>query len=636
MSSSGSRILNFDLVVRPGGDAGGHGPGRAAHAQRQVDQEGTDLDLGAVAVRRARGLAGALVGLVLQLDLPEDELHPVDLQGVAPGVGVGLRRARARQRRRRPWPERVARLRLTWASPAGPLPASLQAVRNSATPMAEAAERAETECIVVLLMVWVRMDSGSPDLRGNPCAVLHSNLKILPRFDLRYCTEPILGDRWNDPLYPGTIRYNYNCALRRIVSDRGSHLVTAYRYAVRGLALLCLATTAGCARADRRCEGCETLVVAAVSEPSTLLPPLVSETVGRDIGDQVFERLADLRAGAASIDSAAYQPGLAARWERVDSLTWRFHLRPGARWHDGRPVTSGDVRFSFDAFSDSTIGAPAQSVLAGRVAIVPEDSATFLVRFTEPSPEQLYDATYHVRVIPAHVWSAIPRARWAGDTALAHLVGSGPYRVAQWQRGQFLTLAADSSFTPAPALRRAIWRFTTDPDAALNLVLSHEADVLEAAAGPDRERRAAADSSVRIIRYPSAAYGFLGFNLVSPGGHAAPHPVLGDRSTRRGLAMAVDRATAAKAVFGPAAKAPPGPMSQLLWLWSDSIATLPFDRDAAARELDAAGWRVGQGRRPGPERPAARASTFWCRARARRDGSSRPCSRRCGARPARP
>ena len=35
-------------------------------------------------------------------------------------------------------------------------------------------------------------------------------------------------------------------------------------------------------------------------------------------------------------------------------------------------------------------------------------------------------------------------------------------------------------------------------------------------------------------------------------------------------------------------------MSQLLWIWNDSIATLPFDRDAAARELDAAGWRVGE------------------------------------------
>ncbi|MBW8839944.1 MAG: hypothetical protein JF602_08850, partial [Gemmatimonadetes bacterium] len=194
-------------------------------------------------------------------------------------------------------------------------------------------------------------------------------------------------------------------------------------------------------------------MVAAVGEPSTLIPPLVSETVGRDIGDQVFERLADLRPGAASIDSAAYEPALATRWERVDSLTWRFHLRAGARWHDGRPVTAGDVRFSFDAFSDSTIGAAAQSVLAGRVAIVPEDSATFLVRFTEPSPEQLYDATYHVRIIPAHVWSKIPRASWGADTALADLVGSGPYRVAQWQRGQFLTLAADSSYTPTAKIR---------------------------------------------------------------------------------------------------------------------------------------------------------------------------------------
>jgi peptide/nickel transport system substrate-binding protein len=366
----------------------------------------------------------------------------------------------------------------------------------------------------------------------------------------------------------------------------------AIRKAAGGLAVLVIGTV-GCSRDRQSCPECETLVVAAVSEPSTLFPPLVGETVGRDIGDQVFERLADLRAGAASIDTTAYQPALAARWERADSLAWRFHLRPGARWHDGRPVTAEDVRFSFAAFSDTAIGSPAQSTLAGRVAIVPEDSATFLVRFTEPSPEQLYDATYHVRIIPAHVWGSIAKGAWSADTALGHLVGSGPYRVAQWKRGEFLTLVADSNYAPAPTIRRAIWRFTSDLDAALNLVLSHEADVLEAAAGPDRERRAAADSSVRVVRYPSAAYGFLGFNLVSPRGGAAPHPVLGDRGTRRALALAIDRATAAKSVFGPSAKAPPGPMSQLLWLWSDSISTLPFDRDAARRELDALGWRTG-------------------------------------------
>src|SRR6187551_3219591 len=129
------------------------------------------------------------------------------------------------------------------------------------------------------------------------------------------------------------------------------------------LGSIALATLPGCAERRRECTGCTTLVVGAAGEPISLVPPLVVETIGRDISDLVFERLADLAPGGAPLDPSAYRPRLAERWERIDSLTWRFHLRPGARWHDGRPVTSGDVRFSFDAFSDSTIGAPAQSVL---------------------------------------------------------------------------------------------------------------------------------------------------------------------------------------------------------------------------------------------------------------------------------
>src|SRR6266536_1231625 len=140
-------------------------------------------------------------------------------------------------------------------------------------------------------------------------------------------------------------------------------------------------TAAGCSRRAENCARCGTVVVAATGDPSQLLPPLVAETVGRDIGDQVYERLADLAPGAAPIDSTAYRPALAERWERVDSLSWRFHLRPGARWQDGRPVTAEDVRFSFEAFGDSVLDAPARPNLAGRVTVAAEDSTTVLVRF---------------------------------------------------------------------------------------------------------------------------------------------------------------------------------------------------------------------------------------------------------------
>jgi peptide/nickel transport system substrate-binding protein len=363
---------------------------------------------------------------------------------------------------------------------------------------------------------------------------------------------------------------------------------------VTSLPFLFVLVLAACGRERAGCPTCGTAVIAAIGEPATILPPLVDETVGRDIGDQIFERLAVLEPDGAPIDTGAYRPGLAARWERLDSLTWRFHLRPNARWHDGRPVTSADVRFSFEAFGDSTLGAVSQPYLSGRVEAIPEDSLTVRIRFTEPSPEQLYDATYHVRVIPEHLWRSVPRSAWAEDTSTARIVGSGPFKLERWVRGQFLVLSADSSSREGSEIRRAIWRFTADPDAALNLMLSHEADLLETAIGPERARRAAADSSLRLISHPSAAYGFLGFNLFDRG-RRGPHPVLGDREARRALAMGADRLVLARSVFGEDAKAPPGPMSRLLWIWSDAIRTLPYDTAAAAKSLDAAGWRLASG-----------------------------------------
>ncbi|HEY8257208.1 MAG TPA: peptide ABC transporter substrate-binding protein [Gemmatimonadales bacterium] len=353
-------------------------------------------------------------------------------------------------------------------------------------------------------------------------------------------------------------------------------------------------TQPACTREAEPCEKCGTVVIAATGDPTAIFPPLAGETVARDIGDQVYERLADLAPGGAPIDSTAYQPRLASRWERLDSVTWRFHLRPGARWQDGRPVTSEDVRFSFRAFSDSVIDPPARSYLENRITVVPEDSSTFVLRFAAPSSEQLYDATYHVRIVPSHVWASKPSSSWTEDTTVANLVGSGPYRVSAWRRGQFVTLDADTTGGKSPAIRRAIWRFAPDPDAALNLVLSHEADLLETVGSPERALRVAADTTLRLVPYAAAVYGFLGFKIAGAGDR--PHPILSDRATRRALAAAIDRRTLARSLFGPEAKAPPGPMSQLLWIWNDSIATIAFDTAAAAAALEEAGWRAGGGK----------------------------------------
>ena len=100
---------------------------------------------------------------------------------------------------------------------------------------------------------------------------------------------------------------------------------------------------ASCGERRKDCPECSTVVIAATGEPSTLIPPLVSETVARDISDQIYERLAYLSPGGSPVEQSAYRPGLAEHWERIDSLNWRFRLRPNARWQDG-PAGPGGGR----------------------------------------------------------------------------------------------------------------------------------------------------------------------------------------------------------------------------------------------------------------------------------------------------
>jgi peptide/nickel transport system substrate-binding protein len=355
----------------------------------------------------------------------------------------------------------------------------------------------------------------------------------------------------------------------------------------------------GC-RERAACERCDTLVIAATGEPTALLPPLVQETVGRDVGDFVYERLAVLRPGAAPVDSSGFDPGLAARWRRIDSLTWRFELRPNARWQDGTPVTPEDVRFSFEAYADTALGAPAGVQLAG-VTVEADGPAAVRIRFPRPGPEQLYDATWPVRILPRHRLDSIPRARWGADSSVAQVVGSGPYRLTQWQRGQFLRLERIDS--TGGGIRNLVWRFTEDQDAALNLVLAGEADVVETLTSAAARDRAGRDSAVRLVPYPAAVAGFLGFRHADRAGR--PHPILADRTVRRALTLALDRPTLVSAILGDA-RVPPGPISRAVWIWDDSVRTLGYDRAAAERLLDSAGWMRGPtGARARQGRPLA-------------------------------
>ncbi len=369
--------------------------------------------------------------------------------------------------------------------------------------------------------------------------------------------------------------------------------------AVRLVGGLLLALVGSCARRGG-CAGdyCGTLVIAATGEPDVLIPPVSELAVTRDVVDQVFLQLADLGPSGNTIGDEDFQPVLAQRWEWAGPVTLVFHLDPRARWQDGRPVTAADVEFTYHVYTDSLVNSPFRSALRRVSAVTARDSLTAVFRFREPYPEMFFDAVYQVRVLPSHLLRSIPRDQWRTAAFGRAPVGDGPYRFVRWKAGESLELAADSTFfLGRPHIRRVIWRFTPSLPVAVTQVLAGDADAVEVLVTPDNVQRARADSLLATYPYKGAQYGYLGFNLAAAGDSTEPHPLFGDRDLRRALVMAVDRGRLLHTVLGDLAKVPPGPMSQLWWIWDPETRELPHDSTQAAHLLTRLGWvdSAGQG-----------------------------------------
>lgn len=361
------------------------------------------------------------------------------------------------------------------------------------------------------------------------------------------------------------------------------------------LILGALAGVIACAP-ERACadDTCGTLVIAAPGSPASLLPPVIQGALDRDISDQVFLRLADLRAGASTIGDSGFVPQLAQSWAWDDARTLTFRLDPRARWHDGHPVTAHDVAFTFAAYTDPTVGANARSSLARISTVSAPDSLTATFVFAAAYPEAFFDATYHMRILPRHLLDTVPREDWRAHPFARAPVGNGPYRFVRWVPEQSVELAADTaSFLGRPHLQRLIWRFAADLPSALQQLLAREADAMEVLVSPPNIAQAEQSGHLTVHPYAGGTYAFLRFNTRANGDRRVAHPVLGDADVRRALVLAVDRAALAESVFGGRAKVPPGPMPLLWeWLWTPALTVPAFDTVRAKDLLEARGWRA--------------------------------------------
>jgi peptide/nickel transport system substrate-binding protein len=316
-----------------------------------------------------------------------------------------------------------------------------------------------------------------------------------------------------------------------------------------------------------------------------------------EIADQLFLRLAGLGPTLLTAGDRNFVPLLARTWSRRDSVTLVFDLNSRARWQDGVPVTARDVVFTMERARDRSVSPRLADLLKHIVAVTAEGEERVVFRFSHPYAEQLYDATFHVAPIPAHLLDTIPPDALSRSAFAAQPVGNGPYRWVRAVPGQFIELRRnDDFFLGKPKIERVIVRAAADPDARVNLMLSGQADAMDNIPPPqDNIRRIAAEPSLRVIPVPSPTIGYLLFNQRDRRDRERPHPILGDIRVRRAIGLALDRRLLVQVIFGSYGEVPYGPASPILWIRHGAPRAERQDLPEARRLLAAAGWRDTDG-----------------------------------------
>ena len=329
-----------------------------------------------------------------------------------------------------------------------------------------------------------------------------------------------------------------------------------------------------------------TVVIAATGNYGSLFPPNVNSTTGRQVTELVYDYLAEVGLTLNTVDDRTFERRLASSWEwSADSLSLVAHLDSRAHWHDGRPVRSSDVTYSYSIYSDTSFS-PIASQLASIDSVTARDSLTAVFWFSERYPLQFYDAMSQMQILPSHIYAGIPIDSMNDAVSRIDPVGTGRYRFATQEADQSIELVADTmNFRGAPNIKRLIFRRFGSADEAVRALGAGEADIYDAMR-PGDVQNAAEDSSIRIMTSPGSDYAFLVFNL--------KRQIFADRNVRRALTMAVDLESMVKNVFDTLAIPGVGPTLSYFPTTSKSLQRLRYDPAEAERLLDSIGWRVNQ------------------------------------------
>lgn len=361
-----------------------------------------------------------------------------------------------------------------------------------------------------------------------------------------------------------------------------------------------------------------TALAALLAAPPLAPAPALAQDGEVVVGMSVAPTSLDPQLGALASDESMYRqiydplvlsdanlqpiPALAESWELIDDTTWEFKLRDGVSFHDGSAFDAEDVRFTLDRLGtvegSDGLNAEKMSVIENLEIV---DPLTIRVTTSEPVPDfltRLYTQFIISDELPADVAT---EAFNSGEAA----IGTGPYRMVEWNRGEELILQANESYWDgAPEAKRVVMREIPNDGARVAALLAGDVDVVDSVPPLD-VARLEGDSAIDVISGPASRTIFLQFNTVkgadefgegmiaAKDGSALADNPLRDERVREAISLAVNQPLIVERIMEGRATVANQMVPEGFGGSVEGLGEPPYDPERARALLEEAGFADG-------------------------------------------
>lgn len=283
----------------------------------------------------------------------------------------------------------------------------------------------------------------------------------------------------------------------------------------------------------------EGLIVGITNLPDSLNPILEQNLSGLDADELVFDGLVnfeiDVASGQMSSELALAE---SITQDPVTKKTYTAVLRD-VKWHDGTPVTSGDVAFSFAAYIEPDNNSPKREYLNSFIeSVTAVDAKTVTIEFRKPIPEFRAIPVLTFKIIPATYKEAKLSVKLRGGEnerlfATAP-IGTGPFQLETWEIGKWLTFKANPTyFRHTPKAGNLVLRKIIDPVIRLNEFRKKRINLILETSPLDRPE-VEKIANVKFNSFQPYSFYQVAINTQAP--------LFGNQAARKALSAAVDRA----------------------------------------------------------------------------------------------